>query len=61
MKDTLSTSVGKPADFGVFNQLADYGALGIAVLALGALAWVFIKRNLDEQDRLRRKLDEKDK
>jgi hypothetical protein len=61
MKDTLSTSVGKPADFGVFNQLADYGALGVAVLALGALAWVFIKRNLDEQDRLRRKLDEKDK
>ena len=61
MKDTLSTSVGKPADFGVFNQLADYGALGIAVLALGALSWVFIKRNLDEQDRLRRKLDEKDK
>jgi hypothetical protein len=61
MKDTLSTSVGKPAEFGVFNQLADYGALGVAVLALGALAWVFIKRNLDEQDRLRRKLDEKDK
>jgi hypothetical protein len=61
MKDTLSTSVGKPADFGVFNQLADYGALGVAVLALGALAWLFIKRNLDEQDRLRRKLDEKDK
>ena len=61
MKDTLSTSVGKPADFGVFNQLADYGALGIAVLELGALGWVFIKRNLDEQDRLRRKLDEKDK
>ena len=61
MKDTLSTSVGKPADFGVFNQLADYGALGVAVLALGALAWVFIKRNLEEQDRLRRKLDEKDK
>jgi hypothetical protein len=25
------------------------------------LAWLFIKRNLDEQDRLRRKLDEKDK
>jgi hypothetical protein len=47
--------------FGIFEQLANYGALGLAALALGALAWFFIKRNMDEQDRLRRKLEEKDK
>jgi hypothetical protein len=47
--------------FGIFEQLANYGALGLATLALGALAWFFIKRNMDEQDRLRRKLEEKDK
>ena len=58
MKDTLSTSVGKPADFGVFNQLADYGALGLAVLALGFVAWFLFKRNLDEQDRMKRKMEE---
>ena len=48
-------------NFGVFEQLTNYGALGIAALALGALAWFFIKRNMEEQDRLRRKLEEKDK
>ena len=58
MKDTLSTSVGKPADFGVFNQLADYGALGLAVLGLGFVAWFLFKRNLDEQDRMKRKMEE---
>ena len=58
MKDTLSTSVGKLVDFGVFNQLADYGALGLAVLGLGFVAWFLFKRNLDEQDRMKRKMEE---
>jgi hypothetical protein len=48
-------------NFGVFEQLSNYGALGLIVLALGAVCWFFIKRNLDEQDRLRKKLEEKDK
>jgi hypothetical protein len=47
--------------FGIFEQLANYGALGLAALALGAVCWFFIKRHLDENDRLRRKLEEKDK
>ncbi len=47
--------------FGVFEQLANYGVLGIAVLAMGALGWFFIKRHLDENDRLRKKLEEKEK
>ena len=58
MKDTLSTSTTKAPDFGVFNQLADYGALGLAVLALGFVAWHLFKRNLDEKDRLAKKLEE---
>lgn len=56
----LQAQTTQVPNFGVFEQLANYGALGIAALALGALAWFFIKRNMEEQDRLRRKLDEKD-
>jgi hypothetical protein len=41
--DTTSTA----PDFGVFSQLADYGPIGLAVLALGYVAWIFIKRHLD--------------
>jgi hypothetical protein len=48
-------------NFGVFEQLANYGALGLAALALGAVCWFFIKRHLDEKDRLQRKLDEMNK
>lgn len=42
--DTVSTT----PEFGVFSQLADYGPLGLVVLALGYVAWLFIKRYLDE-------------
>jgi hypothetical protein len=56
--DTLVTNTTAP-HFGVFEQLANYGVLGIAVLAMGALAWFFIKRQLDENDRLRKKLEDK--
>ncbi len=52
--DTQTTEV----HFGVFEQLANYGALGLVVLALGYLAWFFIKRNLDEKDRLIKRLEE---
>jgi hypothetical protein len=44
--------------FGVFEQLTNYGALGLVVLALGALVWFFIKRNLEEKDRLIKRLEE---
>lgn len=55
--DTLTTQA--VPNFGVFEQLSNYGALGLIALALGAVAWMFIKRHLDENDRLRKKLDEK--
>lgn len=45
-------------DFGVFGQLANYGALGLAALAGGYVAWYFIKRNMAEKDRMQKELDE---
>jgi len=43
--DTVSTA----PEFGVFAQLADYGVGGLVLLALGYVAWMFIKRHLDEK------------
>jgi|688.fasta_scaffold446668_4 hypothetical protein len=48
-------------NFGVFEQLTNYGALGIVVLALGAAAWFFVKRQMDEKDRLEKKVEELEK
>jgi len=56
--DTTAVETTAP-DFGVFGQLADYGPLGLAVLALGYVAWIFIKRHLDESARLKEELKEK--
>lgn len=53
MTDTTQTTT---PDFGVFNQLGDYGILGLATLALGYVAWLFIKRHLAEKDELKEKL-----
>jgi len=57
--DTTKVVTSVP-HFGVFEQLANYGVLGLAVLALGAVTWFFIKRHLDENDKLRKKLEEKE-
>lgn len=54
-----TTAVSTTPDFGVFGQLADYGPLGLAVLALGYVAWLFIKRYLDETKQLKEELKEK--
>ena len=54
-----TTSAATSTDFGVFGQLADYGPLGLAVLALGYVAWMFLKRHLAEKDRLQEELKEK--
>jgi hypothetical protein len=56
--DTTAVESTTP-DFGVFGQLADYGPLGLAALALGYVAWIFIKRYLDESARLKEELNEK--
>jgi hypothetical protein len=54
-----TTAVSTTPDFGVFGQLADYGPLGLAVLALGYVAWLFIKRYLDENKKMKEELTEK--
>jgi hypothetical protein len=56
--DTTAVETTAP-DFGVFAQLGDYGPLGLAVLALGYVAWLFIKRYLDETKQLKEELKEK--
>jgi len=52
----MEDSTVNAPDFGVFNQLGDYGVLGLATLALGYVAWLFIKRHLAEKDDLKEKL-----
>ena len=56
--DTTAVETTAP-DFGVFGQLADYGPLGLAVLALGYVAWLFIKRYLDDNKKMKEELKEK--
>ena len=43
---------------GVFEQLLNYGALGLVVLALGVVVWFFIKKNIEEKERLIKRLEE---
>jgi hypothetical protein len=52
LTDTVKQLITK----GVFGQLGDYGPIGLAVLALGYVAWIFIKRHLAEKDRLKEEL-----
>jgi hypothetical protein len=50
----MDTTATTAPDFGVFAQLGNYGPVGLAALALGYVAWIFIKRHLDEKDRLKK-------
>lgn len=58
--DTTQVTTTAP-DFGVFGQLGNYGPIGLAALALGYVAWLFIKRHLAEKDRLQQELLAKSK
>lgn len=58
--DTTAATQTVPS-FGVFEQLTNYGALGIVALAVGALVWFLIKKNLAEKDRMQAKIDELEK
>jgi hypothetical protein len=48
---TAVDSTSAAPSFGVFDQLGNYGPLGLAVLALGYVAWMLIQRHLAEIDR----------
>lgn len=48
-------------NFGIFEQLANYGSLGLVVLALGAVAWYMFKRHIAEKDRMQAKIEELEK
>jgi hypothetical protein len=47
--------------FGIFEQLVNYGALGLVVLALGAVGWYMFKRNMAEKDAMQAKINELEK
>jgi hypothetical protein len=44
-------------DLGVFEQLSNYGILGLSTLALGAALWFLLKRQLTSEDNLKNKVD----
>lgn len=43
---------------GIFEQLADYGVLGLLTLGLGFVVWNMLKRQLASEDSLKSKVDE---
>jgi hypothetical protein len=54
-----STAVANQASqFGVFEKLTDYGALGLIVLALGYVSWMFVQKKLKENEELKKKIEE---
>ena len=57
----LSADTANVTQFGVFEQLTNYGALGLIVLALGAVAWYMFKKIMNEKERLQVKVDELEK
>jgi hypothetical protein len=44
--------------FGPFEVLTQYGVLGFAVLGLGYLCWIFLKRLMESEEKLRNKVEE---
>lgn len=46
------------AQFGVFETLTQYGALGVITLGLGAALWFLLKRQIASEDRLKTQVDE---
>jgi hypothetical protein len=55
MNDSVNTNL---EDFGVFSELTNHGVLGLVVLALGYVSWMFIKRHLAEKDRMNKEIND---
>ena len=49
------------AQFGIFETLTQYGALGVITLGLGAALWFLLKRQIASEDRLKARVDELEK
>jgi len=48
-------------ELGVFAKLADYGVLGLVVIALGYIGWYFFKKNMEEKDKMQQRIEELEK
>ena len=48
-------------EFGIFETLTQYGALGVITLGLGAALWFMLKRQLAAEDKLKEKVEELEK
>lgn len=46
------------AQFGVFETLTQYGALGVITLGLGAALWFLLKRQIASEDRLKKQVED---
>lgn len=43
--------------FGIFETLAQYGALGVITLGLGAALWFLLKRQIATEDKLKSQVE----
>jgi hypothetical protein len=46
------------AQFGIFETLTQYGALGVITLGLGAALWFLLKRQIASEDRLKKQVED---
>lgn len=54
---TIDSAATAGSQFGVFEKLTDYGALGLIVLALGYVAWTFVNKLKKENEDLKKKVE----
>ena len=54
----MDTTNTQNAGLGVYENLVQYGALGIVVIALGFVAWKMWNRTLAEKDKLQKRVEE---
>ena len=47
-----------PSAVGAFENLSQYGALGIVAAVMGSLLWVLLKRMLKAEDELKKQVDD---
>ena len=54
----MDTTNTQNAGLGVYENLVQYGALGVVVIALGFVAWKMWNRTLVEKDKLQKRVEE---